>query len=357
VFTNEDHTILLGLHVDDGFLVASASDRDKFLAYLRSRYGAQGITAHDMQAGPRIYCGLRWTYEASTHSFGLDQHDTISQLLADFNMGRVSRLAPTPALQNVLLASDPAAHADGRFQELVGRLLWISASTRPDIAWATKELCRHTLHTNATHWAYARRVLSYLAGSITEVMVLKAATDFDLRAWADSSYAESEDRRSSSGVVISLGSSAIFWKAFTQTTVATSSCQAELNGFFEAALLVDFYRASLSFLGSAQRRPTPLHVDSMSAIQLLAKRVPTGRSKHVGVRYFHILDSIDRDDIMLQWVPTTSMIPDVMTKPLARVQFLKCIRPMLDGTMPTPERQSRSVTGTRGTLSAPMSHE
>jgi hypothetical protein len=66
----------------------------------------------------------------------------------------------------------------------------------------------------------------------------------------------------------------------------------------------------------------------MSAIQLLAKRVPTGRSKHVGVRYFHILDSIDRDDIMLQWVPTASMIPDVMTKPLARVQFLKCIRPI-----------------------------
>ena len=223
VFTNADHTILLGLHVDDGFLVASASDRNKFLAYLRSRYGQQGITAHDMQAGPRIYCGVKWTYEASTHSFRLDQHDTISELLADFNMRRVSHPAPTPALQELQLTTDPAAQADARFQELVGRLLWISASTRPDIAWATKELCRHTLHTNATHWSYARRVLSYLAGTATEVMVLRAATDFDLRAWADSSYAESENRRSSSGVIISLGSSAIYWKAFTQTTVATSS--------------------------------------------------------------------------------------------------------------------------------------
>ena len=51
------------------------------------------------------------------------------------------------------------------------------------------------------------------------------------------------------------------------------------------------------------------------------------------------------------------MIPDVMTKPLARVQFLKCIRPMLDGTMPTPERTARSITGTRGTLSAPTPRE
>ncbi len=88
----------------------------------------------------------------------------------------------------------------------------------------------------------------------------------------------------------------------------------------------------------------------MSPLQLLAKRVPSGRSKHVGVRYLHILDCIDRDDIMLQWVPTTSMIPDVMTKPLARVQFLKCIRPMLDGTMPTPERTARSITGTPSQL-------
>ena len=56
-------------------------------------------------------------------------------------------------------------------------------------------------------------------------------------------------RRSSSGIVISLVLvlNAIFWNAFTQTT---SSCQAELNGFFEAALLVDFYRACLSFLGA-----------------------------------------------------------------------------------------------------------
>ena len=163
--------------------------------------------------------------------------------------------------------------------------------------------------------------------------------------------------RSSSGIVISLGPNAIYWKAFTQTNVATSSCQAELNGFFEAALLVDFYRACLSFLGARQGRPTPLHVDSMSALQLLAKRVPAGRSKHVGVRYFHILDCIDRDQLMLQWVSTTSMIPDVLTKPLARVAFQSCIRPMLDGRMPTPERSARSVTGTTGTLSAPKPRE
>jgi hypothetical protein len=356
VFTNDDGSILLGLHVDDGFLVASAADRDRFLSYLRTCYGDSGVTAHDMQAGPRIYCGVRWTYEATSHTFRLDQHDTITQLLEDFGM-LSKRPASIPAPSDAQLLLDPEAGPDPRFQQLVGRLLWISASTRADIAWATKELCRHTLHTSSTHWTYARQVLSYLAGSVSEVQVLRSASNFDLRAWADSSYAESDDRRSSSGIVISLGPNAIYWKAFTQTNVATSSCQAELNGFFEAALLVDFYRACLSFLGARQGRPTPLHVDSMSALQLLAKRVPAGRSKHVGVRYFHILDCIDRDQLMLQWVSTTSMIPDVLTKPLARVAFQSCIRPMLDGRMPTPERSARSVTGTTGTLSAPKPRE
>ena len=124
------------------------------------------------------------------------------------------RPATTPAPPGAQLSRDPsAAGPDPRFQEMVGRLLWISASTRPDIAWATKELCRHTLHTSCKHWAYARQVLSYLAGSASEVQVLHPASHFDLRAWADSSYAESDDRRSSSGIVISLGPNAIFWKA------------------------------------------------------------------------------------------------------------------------------------------------
>ncbi len=39
VYTNDDGSILLGLHVDDGFLVASAANRDRFLSYLGTRYG------------------------------------------------------------------------------------------------------------------------------------------------------------------------------------------------------------------------------------------------------------------------------------------------------------------------------
>ncbi len=54
-------------------------------------------------------------------------------------------------------------------------------------------------------------------------------------------------RRSSSGIVISLVLNAISGNAFTQTT---SSCQAELNAFFEAALLVDFYLDCLRFLAA-----------------------------------------------------------------------------------------------------------
>jgi hypothetical protein len=354
VFSNDDKSILVGLHVDDLIVVASASLRDKLLNFLRSKYGRTGVNSWDMQDIPRTYCGVRWTYDKADHIFRFDQHDTITELLKDFGMDK-PHTTRTPALPGTLLEKDSTASVDPRFQELVGRLLWISTQTRPDIAWAVKELCRHTLHTAAAHWVYARRVLAYLAASRGERLLLRAAPGLNMRAWADSSYAESDDRKSSSGVILTLGTSVIYWKSFTQTTVATSSCEAELNGFFEATMLVEFYRSCFSFLGHAQPDPTPTYVDSMSAIQLLAKRALTGRSKHVGVRYFHILDHIDRDSIRFQWVNTNIMVPDVLTKPLSWMLFQRCARQMLDGTIPLPTVLPRNTTGRNGALSAPAS--
>jgi hypothetical protein len=134
----------------------------------------------------------------------------------------------------------------------------------------------------------------------------------------------------------------IFSKSFLQTTVAVSSCEAELNGIFEAALWLEFFRQIASFMGIAQPHPTPTFVDSTAAMAVLKKRVPSGRSKHYDVRYFRINQSIDNGEISLHWLQSELMPADIGTKPLPRPRFLELAAPILSGQLTGVYAPSRS---------------
>ena len=206
--------------------------------------------------------------------------------------------------------------------------------TRPDLNFAVTTMSRHLRKNDDTHKAYGRQVMRYLKRTRATGLTLRASTDLQLRCWVDSSYAEDPDtRRSNSSIIITLGSSVVFSKVFLQPTVAVSSCEAELNGFFEAALWLEFFRQIASFMGITQNGPTTVYADSASAIAVLKKRVPSGRSKHYDVRYFRINQSIDRGEIVLQWLSTLLMPADIGTKPLPRPRFTELAGPLLDGRL------------------------
>ena len=82
--------------------------------------------------------------------------------------------------------------------------------------------------------------------------------------------------------------------SFIQPTVAVNSCETELSGFFEAALWLELFRRIVALMGVTQQGPDTVYADSASAIAVLNKRVPSGRSKHYDVRYLRINESIDR---------------------------------------------------------------
>jgi hypothetical protein len=103
-------------------------------------------------------------------------------------------------------------------------------------------------------------------------------------------------------------------------------------------------------MGITQQGPTTVYADSASAIALLKKRVPSGRSKHYDVRYFRINESIDRGEIALQWLNTLLMPADIGTKPLPRPRFTELAGPILDGRLDgvyAPPRSDDPATSRR----------
>jgi hypothetical protein len=146
----------------------------------------------------------------------------------------------TPVVPGHYLRATATASSDPRYSHLTGTLLWL-LQTRPDLNFAVTTMSRHLRRNDDTHMAYGRQVMRYLKRTRSSGLTLRASSDLQLRCWVDSSYAEDPDtRRSCSSIIITLGSSVVFSKVFLQPTVAVSSCEAELNGFFEAALWLEF---------------------------------------------------------------------------------------------------------------------
>ncbi|KAF2317325.1 hypothetical protein GH714_020179 [Hevea brasiliensis] len=121
------------------------------------------------------------------------------------------------------------------YRSLIGSLLYLT-NTRPDIMQAASLLSRFMQNPSKIHYGAARRVLRYLKGTSSYGLWYSNANNLELCGFSDSDWAGSlDDRKSTSGYVFHLGSSAICWNSKKQPSTALSSSEAEYIAVTSAA--------------------------------------------------------------------------------------------------------------------------
>ena len=116
------------------------------------------------------------------------------------------------------------------FRELVGILMWLSISTRPDIANAVRAVSRYCTAPRAIHWKAALGVLEYINGTSEYVITFQRGTlsGISLEVFADADYAsKATERRSVSGALIMCEGASVCWFSRTQKYVTLSTSEAE----------------------------------------------------------------------------------------------------------------------------------
>ena len=123
------------------------------------------------------------------------------------------------------------------YQQRIGSLTFAATTTRPDIAFATARLAQYLPNPSPLYLAAANRLLSYL--HYTKQLAIEFSQSKSNPIFLSSSDAAFADdpktRKSSFGYLIQLYGGPVDWKAPKQTTVTTSSAEAELLALSETA--------------------------------------------------------------------------------------------------------------------------
>ena len=200
---------------------------------------------------------------------------------------------------------------------MVGCINFAATHARPDCAHTAHQLSRHLNNPSNAHFAAAQRTIQYL--QCTRTLGLRYHTDRTHIAttFSDSDWAGCVDtRQSTSGRMTMLQGAAVLWGSSRQRSIALSSAEAEMVAASDAARDTRFIRRLFSSIGKPIPNPTPLMVDSSSAIQWATRKAKWSASRHIATRHFCIQQWKRDGQLIPLKVVTTRQLADIATKAL-----------------------------------------
>jgi hypothetical protein len=257
----------------------------------------------------------------------LSQEAYINRMLSDFGM-KDCKPAATPMDKNLKIEpNDPSFKASAdvcqKFAKAIGTLMYLMLGTRPDIAYAVAYLSRWMANPTPTCETALKRLFRYLQGTRTLELTFQGELG-PLVGYTDADWGgDPQTRRSTSGYTFSMGSAVISWSSKRQLTVALSSCEAEYMGETQATKEAVWLRSLLKEMNHEQLRATIIFGDNQGAIALAKNPQYHARTKHISIQQHYVREVVEAGEVKMEFIPTSKMIADGLTKPLPRPAFEK----------------------------------
>lgn len=309
------------IYVDDILLV---SNSDQAIADMKRKLSAE-FEMKDLNE-IRSFLGLNVQRNRQKRIMTIDQRAYVQGILERFGMQNCKASA-IPMDPNLRLEKeqDPKKFTDKPYRELVGCLMYLMVTSRPDICAAVNYFAGFQCGASEQHWVHLKRILRYLRGTDDFKLVygrdkpaetLEAFTDAD---WGN----DPNDRRSVSGFVIKLHGSTVSWATRKQSSVALSSTEAELMALCQGSCELMWVMNLLDSIGVVVKKPVTVHEDNQSCISVTVEPRKHKRMKHIEIQHFFVRELIERGRVQLKYLQTDDQVADLMTKGLSQTRFRK----------------------------------
>jgi hypothetical protein len=335
--------LLVGCYVDDLFVLTSHDDDSSLYTDFTTKLQASWEVEDEGEVSDLLNIEI----EHDDNSVTLRQVSYILKLMATYVPDGVPpshQATKTPCdtdlpqlVADALAAKEtPGWAVDPKllkeYQSLVGALLYCSTNTRPDIAYAVGMLCRTMACPTPELLEAAHHVLFYLHRH-RNIGLRYERSDAAMYGMSDSDWAV---KHSTSGWLFMYNLATISWSSKKQTSVALSSCEAEIVAASEAAKEAKYLRMFLAELGFGDPNPTAQHMDNTGGRNLAYNPEHHQKTKHIERRHFYVRELVESLELSVPFVRTEDNMADFFTKPLKSRQFF----PMRDKIMNVPAAQS-----------------
>ena len=113
----------------------------------------------------------------------------------------------------------------------------------------------------------------------------------------------------------------IYWFSRNQTSIALSMVEVEYITSCLACSEVVWIQKMIAGLFDVEIDASDILCDNQSCIKMKKNPVFHDKTKHTEIRYNFISDMVQKGAVKLKYVPREEQVADVLTKPLARVNF------------------------------------
>lgn len=143
-----------------------------------------------------------------------------------------------------------------------------------------------------------------------------------ISTYSDADYAESGDRKSTSGASHYVYNSLVCCISKGQAIVALSTCEAEYIAASRALQQTLWLRRLLDDIEiQPTHEPPNFKMDNASAIKIAPHQSKTQLRKHIDIRHHHLVQNVRSKDIIVTHTSSKKKNANIMTKPIAKPYF------------------------------------
>lgn len=310
------HCMYLLVYVDDILITGSDS---KEIAALVS--GLHNTFALKDLGELNYFLGIQVT--KTTVGLHLSQKKYITDLLCRAKMQYAKGIStPLTSGQKLTAFGSDSVKDVQLYRSIVGALQYATI-TRPEIAYGVNRVCQFMQAPLESHWQVVKRILRYLSGTFDYGIYLKKdSATLPLIGFSDADWASyPDDRHSTSGFCVFLGSNLVSWHSKKQHIVSRSSTEAEYRSLANLVAEMTWIKALLEELQvSCSKRPV-IWCDNLSTVLLSANPVQHARTKHIELDIYFVREKVVRGEIEVRHVPAQDQVADILTKAISSARF------------------------------------
>jgi hypothetical protein len=339
-----NETTVLFIYVDDIYIASSTTQAlTKFKEELSTHFDLKVLGV------PSKLLGIQLEWGHDFKSVSMNCSSLIKDLLIDHNMTNCTP-EPIPMRTNFRTRKADCPTQDqqkqqefiklkAKYQQLVGSFLFICNTCRPDICYATNQLCRLMSYPNYIHYDAALHLLRYLSGTIYLGIGYRSTGNRQPYFYADSDDGADETRRSCAGYMSFLADGPIYWKSKMLDALSLSSCESEIRAInmamepikesIKMKMLLHEIEINVNSPDLTYSKPhniatdIPVEIleDNRASIDWSKHTCNSTKMRHLERDLKWIQTHVANKQIKLIHIPTHNQIADIFTKPLASPIF------------------------------------